>query len=498
MIILEEADQQAKLDSFVAGPTLRFPDRAVGRSSSPLPDYETSQAQQLNLATPRKPLHSKVDARFWRATLYALVIYVALSVVIGVPLIVTRFAKKHRGPPPWHNDDASLSVQTLSNNGVLSLETLGCNSWDTIEDDPSHSLFSASTSHTLPANGSFSIRSNVSHEADEAAGISGNLTVDINPDSSADSVLLLVSLQSSSLQLRQNTHICFMDTGSQRGISLYFPSHLGGAASISVAISLLFPQMPRAINIDYLATYLPMFTQVFGDFGDEIVFNKISIEGASMGIACDFMQAPKISVKNALASITGTFNASERLILDNVGGPIYASITLVQDKDRHQPTFFLLDTGNSEINASVTLLAPDRYNDPLNFIGNVKNFNGPLTLNVSHDPSTPPVSLDLHVQNAQAESSVTLDAKYAGFFDVQTKLASVAVKESHIDPSWDPSGENRYRQCVYEQSTTNRVRGWIGWGQKPTGRKPREGHVEVTSSLSPIQLHLAGPSDGTS
>lgn len=89
MIILEEADQQAKLDSSVAGPTLRFPDRAVGRSSSPLPDYETSQALQHNLTTPRKSLHSKVDARFWRATLYALVIYVALSVVIGVPLLVT-------------------------------------------------------------------------------------------------------------------------------------------------------------------------------------------------------------------------------------------------------------------------------------------------------------------------------------------------------------------------------------------------------------------------
>ncbi|PBK91460.1 hypothetical protein ARMGADRAFT_994305 [Armillaria gallica] len=496
MIILEEADQQAKLDSSVAGPTLRFPDRAVGRSSSPLPDYETSQALQLNLATPRK---SKVDARFWRATLYALVIYVALSVVIGVPLLLTRFNRKHKGgPPPWRNDDGSISVQTLANIGVLSLESPECNSWDTIEDNPSHSLFSASTSHTLPPNGTFSIRSNVSHEADDAAGISGNLTVDINPDSSADAVMLLVSLRASSLQLRQNTHICFADGGSERGVSLYFPSNLGRGASLSVAITLLFPQMSRAINIDYLATYLPMFTQVFGDFGDNILFNKISIEGASMGITCDFMQAPKISVKNALASITGTFNASERLVLDNVEGPIHANITLVQGKVRHQPTLFFLDTGNSEINASVILLAPDRYNDPKNFIGSVKNFNGPLTLNVSHDPSTPPVSLDLHVQNAQAESNVTLDAKYTGFFDVQTKLSSVAVKESRIDPSWDPSGENRYKQCVYDQTTTNRVRGWIGWGQKPAGWNPREGRVEVTSSLSPIHLHLAGPSDGAS
>ncbi|KAG7446300.1 uncharacterized protein BT62DRAFT_109965 [Guyanagaster necrorhizus] len=236
-----------------------------------------------------------------------------------------------------------------------------------------------------------------------------------------------------------------------------------------------------------------MFTQVFGDFGDNLSFTKVSIEGASMGITCDFMQAPKIIVKNTLASITGTFNASERLMLDNVGGPIYANITLVQDKDRHQPTFLSLDTGNS-----VILLAPDRYNDPLNFIGSVKNFNGPLTLTVSHDPTTPPVSLDLHVQNAQAESNVTLDSKYIGLFDVQTKLASVAVKESQIDPSWDPLGENRYRQCVYDQSSFNRVRGWIGWGQRPTGWKPREGRVEVVSSLSPIHLHLSGPSDGAS
>ncbi|KAK0212861.1 hypothetical protein DFS33DRAFT_74886 [Desarmillaria ectypa] len=235
--------------------------------------------------------------------------------------------------------------------------------------------------------------------------------------------------------------------------------------------------MSSAINIDYLATYLPMFTQVFGDFGDNISFNKIT-------------------VKNALASITGTFNASERLMLDTVGGPIYANITLVQDKDRHQPTFLSLDTGNSEIDASVVLLAPNRYDKPLIFIGTVKNFNGPLTLNVSHDPSTPPVPLNLRIQNAQAESNVTLDSKYIGLFDVQTKLASVAVKESRIDPSWDPAGENRYRQCVYDQTSSDRVRGWIGWGQRPPNWKPRDGRVQVVSSLSPIHLHLAGPSEG--
>lgn len=99
MILLDPEDQQqGKLTPYVAGPTVRLPDRVAGRSSI-LPDYETSQAQHT--VPPESPstsstvsfrkysLHSTVDSRFWRATLYALAIYIALSVTIGVPLIVT-------------------------------------------------------------------------------------------------------------------------------------------------------------------------------------------------------------------------------------------------------------------------------------------------------------------------------------------------------------------------------------------------------------------------
>lgn len=98
MILLDPEDQQhGKLNSYVAGPTVRLPDRVAGRSSF-LPDYETSQAQHnpsassptSSIASFRKySLHNSVDSRFWRAALYALAIYIALSVTIGVPLIVT-------------------------------------------------------------------------------------------------------------------------------------------------------------------------------------------------------------------------------------------------------------------------------------------------------------------------------------------------------------------------------------------------------------------------
>lgn len=85
MIIDDDEDQRTKLGSNVAGPTLRLPDRVAGRS--PLPDYETSQAQHSIIF--RKPVfRRRFDSRFWHAIFYALAIYIALSVVIGIPLII--------------------------------------------------------------------------------------------------------------------------------------------------------------------------------------------------------------------------------------------------------------------------------------------------------------------------------------------------------------------------------------------------------------------------
>jgi len=86
MIILDgEADRQAKLDSF-SGPTIRHPERASTRSFSPLPDYDTSEAQHRSFTKP--PSTHIFDSKFWRAVLYALVVYIILSAVIGIPLVV--------------------------------------------------------------------------------------------------------------------------------------------------------------------------------------------------------------------------------------------------------------------------------------------------------------------------------------------------------------------------------------------------------------------------
>jgi hypothetical protein len=87
MIILDPEDQRQTKDPTVAGLTLRLPEKALARSDSPLPDYETSEARQkflLQEASSRKIL----DGRLLRAILYALIIYVALSAMIGIPIVL--------------------------------------------------------------------------------------------------------------------------------------------------------------------------------------------------------------------------------------------------------------------------------------------------------------------------------------------------------------------------------------------------------------------------
>lgn len=87
MIILHEV-APSKDDKF-NGLTLRHPQPAYTRSTSPLPDYDTSEAQQREItkSSPSK-FKLKFDAKTWRIALYALGIYIALTVIIATPIIV--------------------------------------------------------------------------------------------------------------------------------------------------------------------------------------------------------------------------------------------------------------------------------------------------------------------------------------------------------------------------------------------------------------------------
>lgn len=82
-------DDQEKQDSY-NGPTIRPPERVARRrrSWSPLPDYEASEAQyRKSLALEHKKAWHQT--KMWRAVLFLLLAYTLLTIVVGVPIIVT-------------------------------------------------------------------------------------------------------------------------------------------------------------------------------------------------------------------------------------------------------------------------------------------------------------------------------------------------------------------------------------------------------------------------
>jgi len=88
MIILDQVAERTKDDKF-NGLTLRHPQAAYTRSISPLPDYDTSEAQHRKVITPSSKFKLfKLDAKTWRVALYALGIYIFLTLTIAVPIIV--------------------------------------------------------------------------------------------------------------------------------------------------------------------------------------------------------------------------------------------------------------------------------------------------------------------------------------------------------------------------------------------------------------------------
>lgn len=94
MIVLDEEDQQHLKPFASSGPTLRLPERAADHPTSLLlPDYETSQALHDSShldKTPRRLRRRRraLDSQFCKASLAALVVYIVITISVGLPFIL--------------------------------------------------------------------------------------------------------------------------------------------------------------------------------------------------------------------------------------------------------------------------------------------------------------------------------------------------------------------------------------------------------------------------
>ncbi|KAG0707403.1 hypothetical protein DFH29DRAFT_897246 [Suillus ampliporus] len=512
MIIPDEDDLKSK-DPPVATPALRYPERAAGRRPfSPLPDYETSQALALNdfndsLITFRKPPPKRrfIDSKSWKAGVTALGIYIVLSIVIGIPIIFRKSRDSDQQPfsyysssytVPWLEKTTSSHYVTNINN-ISSSHSNGvepvCNNWTYIGqlNDAQGSAVGA-VQHAISSYGQFSITSNASYMTSMNT-VMGDLFVGINPDSSETDTTISIQMQASSVDLFEQTSVCFALASAITGLSIYIPDNMTFDDQLLFNITLLYPQSPISAKVNSFATYLPLFTQTFDYFGDYVDFEKVSIEGPVSKIFVGFLEADKMLVETSLEPIFGQFSASNTLSVSTIQAPIHANITLFNDPNSIFPTYLEVNTGSSNLTANVTLNSPNK-SPPLrpNFIINMRTFYGQATASFVHDPTSPPTAIKLRLENDLGPTNVTFDEKYQGVFQATTNLGTVAVTRGTAN-SPDPWDMTLMRNYTLDYVSNTRVYGWIGWGPYPGSLlTEQQGEVTVETSIADCTLFFDG------
>jgi len=245
-------------------------------------------------------------------------------------------------------------------------------------------------------------------------------------------------------------------------------------------INVVLPQVNSTISS--FTTSLPMFSQDFDDLRQFLSFGQFNLQGSHCPINCKSLQAPQISVTNTLADIRGSFNVTDSLFLDSIKGPIITDITLSPRPDLTQPTMLNLVTGNSTINASITLnaLVNTSISSSLpTFAAQIQNFDGPLQLDVAYGHASLPSPFQLKIQNYGAPSIISMDSIFQGFFNAQTKLSEVLVSAA-VDSQKNPS-----RTFEYDILSSNIAVGSVGRGGRPT---VHSSSVDIASALGLINL----------
>jgi len=359
------------------------------------------------------------------------------------------------------------------NLGVPSSNT--CNNWQTDPNSPN----SVMASFQLPPTDCITISSNATYDSTTPDQLNGTLSVSMNLDPDEPSVLFSVEMQSSSKYIQDQTTVCFNEQGANRGLSIFIPSNIDDD-SLALHINVVLPQVNSTISS--FTTSLPMFSQDFDDLRQYLSFDQFNLQGSHCPINCKSLQAPQISVTNTLAHIRGSFNVTDSLLLDSIKGSIITDITLSPRSGLTQPTMLSLVTGNSTINASITLnaLVNTSISSSLpTFVAQVQNFDGPLQVDVAYDNASLPSPFQLKVQNNGAPSIISMDSTFQGFFNAQTKLSKVLVSDA-VDPQKNPS-----RTFEYDVSSSNIAVGWVGWGRRPT---VQTSFVDIVSALGIINL----------
>jgi len=305
--------------------------------------------------------------------------------------------------------------------------------------------------------------------------------VSMNDNLLESSILFTVEMQSSSKDIGDRTSICFNKEGPNRGLSIFIPSDIGDDDNLTIDIYVLLPRVNS--TIDTFTTNLPLFSQKFDDLRQYLSFGQFSLGGSHRLINSTYLQASQIVVTNVLSSIQGSFNVTQSLSLESIRGPIIADIMLSPRYDQIQPTTLILGTGNSTINASITLNALTTTSIPPsspNFVAQVTNFDGPIQIDVVYGNTSLNSPLQMNVQNNVASSIISMDSTFEGCFNAQAKLSRVFVQDNRKNTSWT---------LDYDTSLPDIAMGRVSKDSNPPSYLDTcHSFVNILSALGPVNL----------
>ncbi|OCB89364.1 hypothetical protein A7U60_g3454 [Sanghuangporus baumii] len=509
MILLEVIDaERRKLVAALSpatddapGPSRRHSDPSAlpspPRPSSPrLPDYATSQAEAEKAEEAEKQQAEGIlkaakrkQRRLRRYLVYALVVYLVLSVSIGVPLFVVlrrdaqrsgistseKWLSSNLPPPPPPPDWLPPDVSTISVNSAI---PISCNDW-TVNVASDSGPTEHKLQYSMPLSDTIYVRSNFSDLDDDTAlqlPVTGSLHVSVVNGTNATVTVTAKNIDNAFLR---DSNVCLMSSGIAWGLNISVPSIAEKGYYFDVLLEL--PSDETDTPLCNFATYLPLFNQSFDSLDS---FTDINTS----------VQARSILVRGSASSISGSFNASEKLILETILRPITANVSLYNYGYDLDPTQLSVETGNSNISLNVNLQSGTNgtgYCTPI-YMTSVMAFNGAINAAYYHDPSVVASTLYVRAINSVEPAHVFVDSVFQGMsgtYDVHTTLAD-AIVERTVDLD-DPAGQGRNRSFQDSYVSTSRAYGWVGWGLRPDDERAlQQGQIEIVSSLSPAVLEL--------
>jgi len=503
MILLEEESlQRPKLPIDPSPANVDSSERPPSHVSTP-PAYEASQAQHPS------PHKQRFYGRLWQTRVgklisYALAVYSAIFIVIGIPALVLRWKSSHGFR--WHGDDSFEDYPPppppqMSRQIDLSLQSLGavpfsCNAWiepGALQETPNAM---ASMRLTFPLGDAIILRTNSSSN-NLKDYVSGNLRVDMNPDKNASGIVLVASTRCSSFQLLNASSVCLTSFQNVTEVMIQVPDREESHAdTIDMNLQLFLPWRPAPVDYKMLATNLPMFNQSFGDLERHLAFRKLEVIGSSSAVTVGSVRASSITIQTSGADISGNFSASEHIHLDTINGAIYANVFLLNNRNSKMTTKLALETGNGPIVAQVDLQVdePRYFNMPkrLNFMTMFKTFNAPMNVSIAHVAGSEVARLGVKAENTQGPMAVTLDSAYSGLFELRNKAGTTLVQETPAALGTSDTSLGGEHELHFDRVSSEWTRGWIGADRRPEDFHHHDGNrVKLVNSLSPIELRLA-------